>query len=65
MSTPHTRFGIAPVIFTLGIALVAGFLPRWNPSGADIRNDPRRPKTDEDLRKLEAARLKRERKNKK
>jgi len=35
---------------------------KWRRSSADIRHDPNREKTAEDLERIEAARLKRERK---
>ena len=45
-------------------ALVAGCTLGFGggPSGADIRHDPDREKTDEDLKRLDAAQRKRERK---
>ena len=59
----RTPSAIGLMTLTAMLAGAAMYLPGGGgPSGQSIRNDPDREKTPDDLRKLEAARLKRERK---
>ena len=59
----RTPSAIGLMALTAMLAGAAMYLPGCGgPSGQSIRNDPDREKTPDDLRKLEAARLKRERK---
>jgi hypothetical protein len=59
----RTPSAIGLIALTAMLAGAGMYLPGGGgPSGQSIRNDPDREKTPEDLRKLEAARLKRERK---
>lgn len=51
---------IAAMAGFAGPEIMRGILPR--PSSADKRHDPDRPKTEEDIERIEAARKKRERK---
>lgn len=44
---------------------IAGALPRWKSSSAEVRNDPERTKTQNDYSKINAAQAKRDRKTKK
>lgn len=64
---PQKRRSKASTILAL-TSLLAGsgfYLGGPGPSSADIRHDPNREKTEADLKHMEAARLKRERKQKK
>ena len=49
----------------LAMSIMAGAcagLPGWRPSSADVRHDPNRPKTPEDMERMAAAQKKRDRK---
>jgi Elongation factor Tu GTP binding domain len=58
------RSRASALAFIGGAVMLAGGLPGFggSRSTASIRHDPKRPKTEEDLERMEAARLKRERK---
>jgi hypothetical protein len=60
---PAPRSNSALKLMAMTAMLAGGFgLRGYNPSGADIRHDPKRPKTPKDMERMYAAQKKRDRK---